>query len=99
MAAIDSIQITEADRKKWPYMDNDGGRRAMKHVAAQTDEFLLACVAFDRDGDFDHGTPAFVAFLGDFGKCNPQWLSCRIGESLYDRGVIDETKFDRIAGH
>jgi hypothetical protein len=97
---IEAIELTEADRKRWPYMDNDNGRRAMKHISLQPADKLLACVSFDRFGDFDYDNEKFMEFYKDFGNdTNHGWLSAQIAEELYTRGEIDERKFDRVMGH
>lgn len=99
MALIDNIEVTPADRRRWPYMADDDGRRALKHVEAQSDARLLSCVEFDRQGDFDHNTPAFQAFLLEFGKINPNWVSAQIAEQLHARDLIDDDKLQRIVDY
>jgi hypothetical protein len=97
MALIDSIELTAEDRVRWRLMDNDGGRRAMKHVTAQSTERLAACLLFTPTASFDNQSPAFLALLSEFGPgTNPHWLAARIAETLYDRAAIDEQTLDLI---
>jgi hypothetical protein len=97
MALIDSIELTDEDRQRWRMMDNDGGRRAMKHVSAQPSSRLFDCVRYESNGNFDYRTTAFLTLLAEFGtRTNPSWLASRIAEMLYDRDDIDVQQFDRI---
>lgn len=95
---IKDIILTDEDRERWKRMDNDDGRRAMKHLSLTSTERLKSMVAFVApDGSFDRQSKVFVEYLNEFGEgTNPSWLQARIGATLYDRGAIDENEVDRI---
>jgi hypothetical protein len=94
---VDKIILTDADRQRWRYMDNDDGRRAMCHVVNQSTERLQATMHFNSLGYFDLFSQSFIALLREFHVgTNPHWLAARVAEELYTRGVITEKELDRI---
>lgn len=91
------VRLTKEDRKRWESMDNDSGRRAMKHLTSQTTKRLLSCVTFTKTGGFEDGGSEFVKFSEEFQRgTNLGWLSSQIAAELYSRGAIDEAALDHI---
>lgn len=62
-------------------------------------ERLLSCVSFDAAGEFEYTGEEFLKLKSDLvgsDYINPLWLSARIAEALYNRGVYDEEQMWKI---
>ncbi len=84
---LSPIVITEEDKKEFRSY-TDSAIVGIKLIRLQSDDCL-----FDLLKSAKRRKPLERAIGPD---TNPTWVTARIAETLYDRGTIDETEFDRL---
>ncbi len=74
--------------------------KKVEHIEAMTDEAILACISFNKEGGFDYEHPAFLelrfALTPSDQYINYSWISSQLAEELYKRDVYDADQMDRI---
>lgn len=79
------LGISPDDRKKYPH-HTDGSIMGIKLVKAQPSAYLM--VALTEGGE------NFDALLKEVGKdTNPNWLTARIADELYDRDELSQVEY------
>lgn len=92
----EQVIVTDEDRAKRPHHTDDA-IKGFKYVEGLPSDVLHLAVRFSPNGGFDHRSDGFMAIYREFSPdTNPHWLSSCIGQTLYDRGEIDEKVIDRI---
>lgn len=81
--------ITAEDRIKYP-SHTDSAILGIKLIGGLDDKVLLA-IMDDDNNDY------FVAIRTLMGTdTNPNWITARVAEELYDRDLIDEQRLDEL---
>lgn len=88
-----NIEITPADRKKYPY-HTEGAIKGILFIQ-DLSTYYLAAYARGRDYVGLKTREALDEIMG--GDTNTNWTMAQVAEELYKRGVIDEKEFDRLA--
>jgi hypothetical protein len=74
-------------------MDNDSSRDSLMYIYSLDDATVLA--AADEDSP-EHREVA-RRLGGDESYINPSWITGQCATDAYERGLIDEREFDRLA--
>lgn len=90
----DALDITDADRERWPYMTDDNVK-AHKYVHSQPGDRLRAAITYTPDGSVDWSNSTLIEINDEAGAAI-NWTVGTIGEALYEKDLIDERELDRI---
>jgi len=83
--------ITAEDKIKYPN-HADGAILGIKLIGGLDDEVLL--LVANKDESWEDYFEAINFLMGS--GTNPNWITARVAEELYDRDLIDEQRLDEL---
>jgi hypothetical protein len=99
MKTVNDVVITEEIRAKYAknWITNEGTIRSFEYIKAQTTERLQSLIVYDKKGEVNYKAKALKQFVSelkpDGSYINYNWVIGEIGEELYTRNKMDESKW------